>query len=353
MLIRLRGIKRVKAKGRWYYYHRATGKRIGSEYGTPDFIEEIKRLDGLAPVKAKTLGALILAYKSSPKFARLADRTRAEYIEMLERVRPIESFPVAWITAEKLTELKDSLKCGERARAYVIQVLSAVFRWGIPRGWTETNPARAVEIEKRKSNANRPWEAHELKAVLEEAYPNMRIAILLGGLAGIREGDVLRLPWSAYDGTEIKYTQRKTGREVRVRVHSLLKGELDRASKKKVGPLIVTSQRKNRPFTEDGFRGSLFKLIRKLHKLGRIGKGLTFHGLRHTMGTALAESGASTRAIAGVLGHADEKMAQHYSRRANTARESDAAIQSLEQNEHGTWKTFGKPRAVRKKSGAK
>lgn len=350
MIIRVRGIKRVKAKGRWYYYHRTTGKRIKSECGTPGFIEEIKRLDGITPTKEKTLGVLILAYKASPKFAGLADRTRAEYIEMLDRVRPIGSFPVTWITAERLTEFKDTLKCGERARAYVIQVLSAVFRWGIPRGWTEINPARAVEIEKKKSNANRPWEAHELKAVLGEAYLNMRIAILLGGLAGIREGDVLRLPWSAYDGTQIKYTQRKTGREVRVLVRSLLKRELDRAAKKKIGPLIVTSQRKNRPFTEDGFRGSLFKLIRRLHKEGKVEKGLTFHGLRHTMGTALAESGASTRAIAGVLGHADEKMAQHYSRRANTDRETDAAIQSLEQKETGTWKTFGKPRMVRKKS---
>ena len=33
--IRIRGINRVTAKGRVYYYHRATGKRIRADPSTP------------------------------------------------------------------------------------------------------------------------------------------------------------------------------------------------------------------------------------------------------------------------------------------------------------------------------
>lgn len=44
-IIRLPGIKRVTVKGRRYYYHRGTGKRIIAPPDTPDFVAEIEQLD--------------------------------------------------------------------------------------------------------------------------------------------------------------------------------------------------------------------------------------------------------------------------------------------------------------------
>ena len=42
-VVRVRGLKRYQhAKtGAWYCYHRASGKRIVSDFGTPGFFEEL------------------------------------------------------------------------------------------------------------------------------------------------------------------------------------------------------------------------------------------------------------------------------------------------------------------------
>jgi hypothetical protein len=44
MIVRVKGIKRVRSKGRIYYYDRQTGRRVTAPYGTPAFFEEINQV---------------------------------------------------------------------------------------------------------------------------------------------------------------------------------------------------------------------------------------------------------------------------------------------------------------------
>ena len=59
----------------------------------------------------------------------------------------------------------------------------------------------------------------------------LRLAIILALWTGQRQGDLLRLPWSAYDGQTIRLKQSKPGARVVVPVGAPLKAALD-ASKK-------------------------------------------------------------------------------------------------------------------------
>ncbi|MBO0140231.1 hypothetical protein JZX87_03505 [Agrobacterium sp. Ap1] len=52
-------------------------------------------------------------------------------------------------------------------------------------------------------------------------------------------------------------------------------------------------------------------------------------GLRHTVGTILAEMGYDHGSIALILGHATETMAKHYSRRADLTKKAEATMNSL------------------------
>jgi integrase len=68
------------------------------------------------------------------------------------------------------------------------------------------------------------------------------------------------------------------------------------------------------PWTESGFSCSFRKAIADLRKRGLVGDGLTFHGLRHTVASELAEcEGVSAQDIAAVLGQKTSQMAGHYS----------------------------------------
>src|SRR5262249_58203618 len=55
------------------------------------------------------------------------------------------------------------------------------------------------------------WSDADVDRFLRTAPAYLQLAMLLAINTGQRQGDLLRLPWSAYDGTSIKMKQRKTG----------------------------------------------------------------------------------------------------------------------------------------------
>ena len=62
------------------------------------------------------------------------------------------------------------------------------------------------------------------------------------------------------------------------------------------------------------------KFLKEMADAGRVKPGLTLHGLRHTIGKAVAESGGSLRAIQGALQHKSTRMALYYSEHADRKR---------------------------------
>ena len=73
------------------------------------------------------------------------------------------------------------------------------------------------------------------------------------------------------------------------------------------------------PWTASGFNSTFIKAIARLEKQGMVGDGLTFHGLRHTVGTLLIEAGADIDTVRRWLGQKTLAMAIHYSETADTS----------------------------------
>lgn len=342
VVMRMRGIKRVKSKGRVYYYHRATGRRIEAEPGSAAFIRLVEIFDGLhSPEPAArdgTLGGLIAAYRASPEFTGLAERTRKDYQKVFDYLQPMRDLPLWQLDTAMVIGVRDRAfkKHKRRFANYTVQVLRLLCSWGKPRSWVEQNPALGAPLLRRPkgmAKANRAWKPHELDAVLAAATPGIRAAVAIGAYAGLREADALKLTWADYDGTAIAVRQGKTGDALHIHAHAALRRLLSATPKK--SPIVVTGEG-GRPFTESGFRASFFRLLRRLEAEKKIGPDLTFHGLRHTVGTALAEAGCDTATIAAVLGHRSEVMARHYSQEATRKRSTTAAIRKLERNKSGT-----------------
>lgn len=55
--------------------------------------------------------------------------------------------------------------------------------------------------------------------------------------------------------------------------------------------ITIAATTKGTPWTESGFNSSFIKAMAALKREGKVGDGLTFHGLRHTVGTLLVEAG--------------------------------------------------------------
>jgi len=85
---------------------------------------------------------------------------------------------------------------------------------------------------------------------------------MLAVWTGQRQGDLLDLTWSAYDGAQLRVKQSKGGRRVLVPEAGPLKLVLDNAAKNKK-TLTILSTTQNTPWTSDGFRTSWGKAIKK------------------------------------------------------------------------------------------
>ena len=339
--IRVPGLKVYRSKGRTYVYHRATGKRIVEPPGTPAFFAAVAALDAtaVAPVpRAGTLGGLIAAYRASAHHREdLAPRTRADYGKVFDWLQPLDALPLGDVDRAFVARLRDKAreKRGRRFGTYVVQVLSALFTWGMEPGIVESNPAKGVKRvprDKERPRANRPWTPSDRAAVLAAAPEQLRLPLLLGMHLGLREGDVVAAPLSAFDPRTglISIITSKRHRLVRLPAPAPIRAAIAARPKCDATTLCVTSRRT--PWTVSGFRASFFALIRSLVAEEKIAPGLTFHGLRHTVATALRELGYDTRTIADVLGQATEAMAEHYASEADLTLKLGSVVRHLERS---------------------
>ncbi|MGA7348890.1 MAG: tyrosine-type recombinase/integrase, partial [Pseudolabrys sp.] len=174
------------------------------------------------------------------------------------------------------------------------------------------------------SRADKIWTADDEAAFLKSAPMHLHLPLILALWTGQRQGDLLRLPWSAYDGTRIRLKQSKTGTRVSIPVGAPLKAALDSASKR--GPIVLTSTDK-RPWTSDGFRASWRKACAKAGIVG-----VTFNDLRGTAVTRLALAGCTEAEIATITGHSLRDVRSildaHYLHRDPAL--ADSAIAKLE-----------------------
>jgi integrase len=143
--------------------------------------------------------------------------------------------------------------------------------------------------------ADKIWGEQEIAAMLDATADEIKLALILALWTGQRQGDLLRLPWSAYDGSHIRLRQSKTGRRIVTPAGTPLKALLDTTERR--GPLILTNSY-GRPWTSDGFRTSWSKARDRAAV-----SGLTFHDLRGTAVVRLAIAGAIVPQIATFTGH--------------------------------------------------
>jgi integrase len=208
-------------------------------------------------------------------------------------------------------------------------VLARVLSWSLDRGLVAANPCIHGGRLYRGSRRESIWTAADETTFLGRAPAHLRLPLLLGLSTGQRQGDLLRLPWSAYDGTHIRLRQSKTGARVVIPVGAPLKAALDAATKRST---IMLTNRDGKPWTSDGFRASWRKACAAAGIVG-----VTFHDLRGTAVTRLAIAGATEAEIATFTGHSLQSVRaildRHYLARDPALGES--AVRKLEKEQHG------------------
>jgi integrase len=327
------------AKGRLYGYYRRPGirTRIPGVPGSPQFLSAYADLHAAAeaktpsqpgpPVLPGSLRALWAAYRAGAAWTTLGARTKKEYAGLIEPLlQRWGDSAVATMTPEWVQRRIDERSATPSKANHFLAVLRLLLNWAIPRGWMKVSPAAKVKRLKHKPQSHRRWTDAEITAMSgPDAGPVAR-AVIVGLCTGQRLGDVLRLPWGAYDGHSVTVAaQGKTGVRVKIPALPELQAELDAAARSAV---VICTRPDGHAWKVDHFK-HVFAATRT--RLG-LPADLHFHGLRHTAGVRLALAGCSAAEIAAVLGHKTLEMVQLYIAQASQEQLAGAAITRLKKS---------------------
>jgi integrase len=304
MRVLMRGLHRVKSNGRVYFYAWRGGPRLetSAPLGSPEFHAAYNAaVASKAPKIAGTFKDLITLYENSTEFTGRSKRTKSDYTKHL---RAIETkwgkLPLAAVSDPRLRgdfkEWRDKLaRKSLRQADYAWSVLQRVFSVAKDRGRITVNPCERGGRLYEADRTDKIWTAEDEANFVAVAPPHLHLPLLLALWTGQRQGDLLRLSWSAYDGQFISLRQSKGGARVKIPVGAPLKAMLDATTRR--ATVVLTTTRKT-AWTEDGFRASWGKACR----LAGI-DGLTFHDLRGSAVTRLFTAGATVGEIASITGH--------------------------------------------------
>lgn len=340
MRVLLKGIHTVRKRladgsSATYYYAWRGGPRLEGVPGSPEFVTAFAKAHaGRRTVAPGSVSSLIVEYRGSSDFKGLRDATRRDYARYLGKIEvKFGTMPLEVVedprSRRDFKVWRDSMAETPRAADLAWSVLARVFSFAKDRGLLSVNPC---ERGGRLYSADRNdaiWTEDLIARALASFPDHLRWALILALWTGQRQGDLLRLPWSAFDGSRITLRQRKRGKSVMVPVGSRLTLEL--AGIPRVGPIILTSS-DQRPWTSSGFRASWRRAC------ARAGiAGVTFHDLRGSAVTRMAEAGATSAEIASITGHSlkdvEGMLDAAYLSRTNALAES--AIRKLERRTDG------------------
>jgi integrase len=335
-IARVKGLKRYRAKGRWYVYHRKTGLRIKADFGTGEFFSELASIERRLRTQETlpgTLGLLFASYRSSPAYTDLAQSTQQGYTRIMNLLRPLNDMPLVELTPQFIAGLRDRIaeQRGRRQANYVMAVVSVACEHGKEHGVIRDNPVKGVKRVRRARGmplANRPWTEDERRIVLAEIPYQLRVPVALGMFTGLRKGDVLTLAKNSIRNSRIWRRTGKTSQQVSIPIHPDLAQILADASHHDAITIAATTN--GTPWTVTGFNSTFIKAIAKLTRSGKIDPGLTFHGLRHTCGTLLVEAGFDIDTVRRWLGQKTLAMAIHYSETADTAEKLQEIIKKFD-----------------------
>jgi len=304
---------------------------LDGQPGRPEFSASYhKAIASKAVAGKKALADLIRDYQKGGHFNKvLSPRTQADYKKkLIEIENKFGAMPLAACERKEtrgvLRRWRDELSAASPRQAdYTWSIMSAVFKHGIQYGEISINPCSLGGKLYDGSRVEVIWTSPQVGAFLHQRqYAHMHLPLLIGLWTGQRQGDILRLKWSAYDGQVIRLKQRKGQRRGKRRknastiviipvaepLKAALDAELERRRAAKVAPIKLDDQAvclnsEGEPWREgrDGYNGFISSFRKAKAKAGI--EGVNFSDLRGTAVTRLALASCTVPEICSITGH--------------------------------------------------
>jgi integrase len=262
------------------------------------------------------------------KTAAAHEQVRDQFIEFLGR-RAHEN--LAGVSSEDIAAFRDhreSLGLAPNTLNKDVDCLKAAFGAALKQGHISVNPCAVIENVKDKTEARKgTFTLGQITALGKTASGDWRGLILTAFYTGQRLGDCANLRWDQIDLASkiIRFRPGKTGGEIIMPLNPVLADYLGRLAKSKAGETFVfpsLAQRNISPlskyFKKIMQRAGIEQRVireRKAESGGRCVNALTFHSLRHTFNSILANAGIPEETRMALTGDTTREMNQRYTHR--------------------------------------
>ncbi len=262
-----------------------------------------------------TVSVLADLFEKSPKFTRLAAKTRESYSLYLRQIRErIGKAPARDLGPRDVMFVRDEMAAKPSAASQMVRTLGALYKWARGAGHVTNEPTKDVETFD-PAGEHEPWPDWLIDAALVDEDAIVRTAVGLLYFTAQRIGDVTQMRWTDIRDGAIHLETQKTGSELVIPIHSRLQAILATAPREAVTIML----RAGKPWDP--------ALLRR--HLQRWAKGhsvhIVAHGLRKSAVNALLEAGCSVAETAAISGQTLQ-MVEHYAKRRNKTKLGQAAI---------------------------
>ena len=285
---------------------------------------------GQAPMQTETIHDYFTNWLNGKELAnkpRTAERYGIVVEKFLASLGQKARRPLGALTPRDLESFRNqSIDDGKAPKTISIEIkiLRTVLNVARRQGRITANPAEAVELPKIVSHTRDVFTPEQVRMLLAAAKDEWQTAILTGYYLGARLTDVVNLTWENVDltGGVITYEQRKTGKPVTAPLHPDLKDHLLKLAGDNPRAPLCPALQKRSVGGRKGLSVSFTNIMRDAGigqqqvkgkgKQGRKFSKLSFHSLRHTFTSALANANVPAEVRQKLTGHADAATHQKY-----------------------------------------
>lgn len=324
--------KRLKHGSRWYIYAWRGGPQIAVQDGERPVITSdlIAKADSerakLRGPSAGTVQWLIGEYRDSPQFQRREKSTKRDYNLWLDRIEAefgdfyLELFQDVR-TRSIIDDWRNQWAHQPRTADKAVVTLSTLLNWARrERGLLGINVASEMSLLHTANKSDEVWEERHARAMVD-CPPQLRGALKLAWMTGLRLGDLVTLPIEAVGPKAIVLTTRKRKGRAVIPILPALRHHLDRLiGDRTTGTVLLNSRKK--PWTESGL-GTVFQRSKPK------GFDRTIHDLRGTYVTWLATKGLTDEEIARIVGWTAKRVSEIRARYVDEARVVVSLVERL------------------------
>jgi integrase len=265
-----------------------------------------------------------LDMKEQVRAGKTMDRYRQVIRDFVASLGTRANLALAHITPKDVLAYRNSIiKTNKTARTanLSVKVVSAALNAALRQGYIPSNPATAVESLPVKAEERATFTPAQVSKLGGAANGDWRGAILLGYYTGARLGDVANMRWDAIDWRNkvIRFTPSKTKKPVTIPLHRDLERELLKNAgigKASMFPSLAGKDTGGK----HGLSGRFAAIMEKARiegkpinaSGGRTLSTLSFHSLRHSFNSAMANAGISQEVRQKLTGHTSAETNKVY-----------------------------------------